>query len=51
MGVPQSANLGDGGGPQDQMIELREHFGNVAFGTCIEQIIGGSHLRQVVPID
>ena len=44
-GAPQSANLGDGNGPVNQTVELRADFGDVDFGTCIEQIFGGNHLR------
>ena len=41
------ANLGDGNGPQPQIFELREDFGNVETGVCIEQLIGGNHFRSV----
>ncbi|KAI0342040.1 hypothetical protein BDW22DRAFT_1358164 [Trametopsis cervina] len=42
---PQIALLGDGNPPQPALFELREHFGNVATGVCIEQLIGGNHFR------
>ena len=45
MGAPQSADLGDGNGFVNQTFLLREDFGNVEFGTCAEQLVGGSHLR------
>ncbi|KAJ3556173.1 hypothetical protein NM688_g2172 [Phlebia brevispora] len=45
LGGPQSADLGDGNGFQNQTFELREDFGNFALGTCIEQLLGGNHLR------
>ncbi|KAI0686362.1 hypothetical protein BC835DRAFT_458965 [Cytidiella melzeri] len=44
-GSPQVANLGDGNGPQPAVFELREDFGNVGTGVCIEQLIGGNHFR------
>ncbi|KAI0758333.1 hypothetical protein BC629DRAFT_1598144 [Irpex lacteus] len=44
-GSPQVANLGDGNGPQPQIFELREDFGNTQTGVCIEQLIGGNHFR------
>ncbi|TDL22603.1 hypothetical protein BD410DRAFT_770158 [Rickenella mellea] len=45
LGDPQSANLGDGNGPVNQTIELRQDFGDAAFGTCFESLIGGNHFR------
>ena len=47
MGAPQTADLGDGNGFVDQNILLREDFGDVDFGTCAEQLIGGNHFRYV----
>ncbi|TFY82185.1 hypothetical protein EWM64_g1836 [Hericium alpestre] len=45
LGDPQSANLGDGNGPQNQTIELRQDFGDSDIGTCLESLIGGNHFR------
>ncbi|KAI0031772.1 hypothetical protein K488DRAFT_71163 [Vararia minispora EC-137] len=45
IGAPQWANLGDGHGRMAQMIELREHFNEMNFGTCVETLVGGNHLR------
>jgi len=45
LGAPQLANLGDGNGPQPQLVELRADYGNPLVGTCLEQLIGGSHFR------
>ncbi|EKM51801.1 uncharacterized protein PHACADRAFT_150511 [Phanerochaete carnosa HHB-10118-sp] len=44
-GTPFTANLGDGGGPQNQTMELREDFGDPLFGSCLEVFMGGVHLR------
>ncbi|KAH8119601.1 hypothetical protein DFH11DRAFT_455397 [Phellopilus nigrolimitatus] len=46
LGNPQSANLGDGHGPVNQTIELRADFGSSVFGTCLESLAGGNHLRM-----
>ncbi|KAF9007966.1 hypothetical protein BDQ17DRAFT_1237522 [Cyathus striatus] len=45
LGDPQSANLGDGNGFVNQTVELREDFGDPAFGTCLESLQGGNHFR------
>ncbi|ORY34015.1 hypothetical protein BCR39DRAFT_463098 [Naematelia encephala] len=46
MGDKQAANLGDNQGNQEQMAILRwMYFGDPFFGTCIESIYGGSHVR------
>ncbi|KAF9451255.1 hypothetical protein P691DRAFT_663543 [Macrolepiota fuliginosa MF-IS2] len=45
LGDPQSANLGDGNGPQNQTIELRQDYGDPDVGTCLESLIGGNHFR------
>ncbi|PPQ89575.1 hypothetical protein CVT25_012247 [Psilocybe cyanescens] len=45
LGDPQSANLGDGNGPVNQTMELRQDFGNADVGTCLESLIGGNHFR------
>ncbi|EKM52343.1 uncharacterized protein PHACADRAFT_260672 [Phanerochaete carnosa HHB-10118-sp] len=46
LGTLFTANLGDGNGPQNQTMELRESFGNAMFGACIEMFLGGNHLRM-----
>ncbi|GJE88762.1 hypothetical protein PsYK624_048470 [Phanerochaete sordida] len=45
LGTPFTANLGDGLGPQPQIMELRQSFGNALFGACVEMFLGGNHLR------
>jgi len=45
IGAPQSANLGDGNGFVNQTIELRQDYGNVVIGTCLESLNGGNHFR------
>ncbi|KJA27778.1 hypothetical protein HYPSUDRAFT_876163 [Hypholoma sublateritium FD-334 SS-4] len=45
LGAPQSANLGDGNGPVNQTMELRQDFGDAEVGTCLETLIGGNHFR------
>lgn len=45
IGDPQSANLGDGRGPQNQTVELRQDYGDPNLGTCLESAIGGNHFR------
>ncbi|KAI0051849.1 hypothetical protein FA95DRAFT_1554094 [Auriscalpium vulgare] len=45
LGDPQSANLGDGNGFVNQTIELRQDYGDVDLGTCLESLIGGNHFR------
>ncbi|KAF9562780.1 hypothetical protein CPC08DRAFT_706486 [Agrocybe pediades] len=45
LGDPQSANLGDGHGPVNQTVELRQDFGDPNLGTCLESLIGGNHFR------
>ncbi|KAF8126328.1 hypothetical protein EV363DRAFT_1174448 [Boletus edulis] len=44
-GNPQSADLGDGNGYANQTVELREDYGSVDAGTCLESVIGGNHFR------
>jgi len=45
LGAPQSADLGDGHGPVNQTIELRQDFGLSGVGTCFESLVGGNHFR------
>ena len=45
LGAPQTANLGDGHGAKDQILELRQDYGNFLLGTGEETLIGGNHLR------
>ncbi|KZT18150.1 hypothetical protein NEOLEDRAFT_1143771 [Neolentinus lepideus HHB14362 ss-1] len=44
-GAPQTANLGDGNGWVDQLIEIREDYGSSSIGTCLESLVGGNHFR------
>jgi len=46
LGVPQTANLGDGHGWANQTIELRNDYGNPDVGACWESLAGGNHLRM-----
>ncbi|KAJ3826314.1 hypothetical protein F5880DRAFT_1476451 [Lentinula raphanica] len=48
LGDPQSANLGDGNGPVNQTVELRQDYGDPTVGTCLESLIGGNHLRLYI---
>ena len=45
LGAPQTANLGDGNGSKNQIVELRQDFGNDILGSCLESIFGGNHFR------
>ncbi|EPQ57332.1 hypothetical protein GLOTRDRAFT_120553 [Gloeophyllum trabeum ATCC 11539] len=44
-GAPQTANLGDGNGWTDQLLELRADYHSTAVGTCLESVVGGNHFR------
>ncbi|KAH9931660.1 uncharacterized protein BXZ73DRAFT_101570 [Epithele typhae] len=44
-GNPQTANLGDGDGMQNETAVLRYHYGDPVLGTCKESIQGGNHFR------
>ncbi|TFK44318.1 hypothetical protein BDQ12DRAFT_595312 [Crucibulum laeve] len=44
-GTKQLANLGDGNGWVEEREVLREHFFLPFFGTCLETMVGGNHLR------
>jgi len=46
LGDPFPANLGDGNGWVNQTIEMRQDYGSVGAGTCLESLIGGNHLRM-----
>jgi len=46
LGKPQTANLGDGHGWVNQIIELRNDYGNPDIGACWESLVGGNHLRM-----
>jgi len=43
---PQAADLGDGRGWMEQIVELRDDYGNYDLGTCWESLVGGNHLRM-----
>ena len=45
IGNPQTANLGDGHGAQNEIKVIRQDFGNPNVGTCLETAIGGDHFR------
>ncbi|KAF8529884.1 hypothetical protein JB92DRAFT_2860168 [Gautieria morchelliformis] len=44
-GTPQTANLGDGNGPQNEIKVIRQDYGLPSVGTGIESLIGGNHFR------
>ncbi|KZV73141.1 hypothetical protein PENSPDRAFT_649211 [Peniophora sp. CONT] len=44
-GTPQTADLGDGQGQVDQLLELRQDYHSTGLGTCLESLIGGNHFR------
>lgn len=48
-GAPFAANLGDGAGARNQTVEYREAFGDPMLGTCVEELLGGNHLRVFGP--
>jgi len=45
VGDPQTANLGDGRGSQNEIKVIRQDFRNPILGTCLESAIGGNHFR------
>jgi len=45
IGNPQTANLGDGRGWQNEIAVLRWDYDNAITGTCCESIKGGNHFR------
>ncbi|KAJ7273341.1 hypothetical protein C8J57DRAFT_271892 [Mycena rebaudengoi] len=45
LGGPQAINLGDGNGIVNQTFMMREDFGSVPIGTCLETLLGGNHYR------
>lgn len=45
IGTPQTANLGDGNGPQNEIKVMRQDFGVPAIGTGVESLTGGNHFR------
>jgi len=45
-GGPQTANLGDGRGWQNETAVLRWDYGDPEEGTCLETINGGNHFRH-----
>ncbi|KAJ7929325.1 hypothetical protein B0H13DRAFT_2228609 [Mycena leptocephala] len=45
LGGPQASNLGDGNGLVNQTQMMREDYGSVAIGTCLETLMGGNHYR------
>ncbi|KDQ16114.1 hypothetical protein BOTBODRAFT_268237 [Botryobasidium botryosum FD-172 SS1] len=46
IGDKQQANLGDGKGYKDELAVIRQDFGNVGLGTCLESLTGGNHFRM-----
>lgn len=40
LGTPQTANLGDGRGAQNEIAVMREDFKSVRMGTCLESLSG-----------
>jgi len=45
LGGPQSANLGDGRGWQNETAVLRYDYDNAMAGSCLESFTGGNHFR------
>jgi len=45
IGIPQTANLGDGNGDVPQNMLLRQAYGVPSIGTCWESLVGGNHFR------
>ncbi|KAI0035412.1 hypothetical protein K488DRAFT_76652 [Vararia minispora EC-137] len=45
LGNPMTADLGDGRGPTNQTVELRQDYDNAGVGTCLESLVGGNHFR------
>ncbi|KAF8525761.1 hypothetical protein BU17DRAFT_41281 [Hysterangium stoloniferum] len=45
LGTPQTANLGDGNGVQNEIKVIRQDYGSVVLGTGIESLVGGNHFR------
>jgi hypothetical protein len=45
IGTPQTANLGDGHGSQNEIKVIRQDFGDPVIGTGGESLIGGNHFR------
>jgi len=45
IGNPQTANLGDGLGWQNETAVLRYDFDNAMDGSCLESFLGGNHFR------
>jgi len=45
IGTPQTANLGDGNGPQNEIKVIRQDYGVPVLGTGIESLVGGNHFR------
>ncbi|KDQ49382.1 hypothetical protein JAAARDRAFT_714997 [Jaapia argillacea MUCL 33604] len=43
LGGAQTANLGDGNGWTNQVIEIRQDYGSASVGTCLESLVGGNH--------
>ncbi|GJJ13523.1 hypothetical protein Clacol_007777 [Clathrus columnatus] len=45
IGTPQTANLGDGNGPQPEIKVRRQNFGILFIGSLFETLGGGDHFR------
>ena len=46
LGELHTANLGDGRAWGDQIIELRNDYGNPDVGSCWESLVGSNHSRM-----
>lgn len=44
LGDPQSANLADGNGWLEQLLEIRQAYFPI-FGACLQSAVGGNHFR------
>ena len=47
LGNPQTANLGDGRGWQNETAVLRWDYDNAMDGSCLESFTGMLHLREI----
>jgi hypothetical protein len=46
IGDAQQVDLGDGKGRRNESMIIRENFGALGIGTCLQSLIGGNHFRM-----